>query len=37
MRRVLRKIAAGDPDLGDISTLADESVIDILLKNKPKA
>lgn len=30
MRRVLRKIAVGDKDLGDISTLADESVVEQL-------
>lgn len=35
MRRILRKIAAGDTDFGDISTLADESVIKVLLENKP--
>ncbi len=27
MRRILRKIAAGEDDLGDISTLADPSII----------
>ncbi len=27
MRRILRKIAAGEPDLGDTSTMADESII----------
>jgi acetyl-CoA synthetase len=33
MRRILRKIASGDAkDLGDISTLADPSVVDDLLK-----
>jgi len=33
MRRILRKIAEGDVEnLGDISTLADPSVVDILLK-----
>ncbi|XP_021957486.1 acetyl-coenzyme A synthetase isoform X3 [Folsomia candida] len=37
MRRILRKIAAGDSDLGDTSTLADTSVIQILLDNKPGA
>lgn len=35
MRRVLRKIAAGDSDFGDISTLADETVIKILVDLKP--
>jgi len=33
MRRILTRIAAGnDKDLGDISTLADPSVVDILVK-----
>ena len=33
MRRILRKIAANDVDsLGDISTLADPSVVDDLIK-----
>ena len=27
MRRILRKIAAGESDLGDTSTMADESII----------
>ena len=36
MRRVLRKIAAGASDFGDISTLADETVIQLLLDHKPK-
>ena len=35
MRRILRKIAADDfDDLGDISTLADESVVDDLIRNR---
>ena len=35
MRRILRKIAANDyEDLGDISTLAEPSVVDDLIKNK---
>jgi acetyl-CoA synthetase len=35
MRRILRKIAANDfDDLGDISTLADESVVDDLIQNR---
>ena len=34
MRRILRKIAEGDIEsLGDISTLADPSVVDDLVKN----
>ena len=32
MRRILKKIAQNESDLGDISTLADPSVIDSLLK-----
>ncbi len=37
MRRILRKIAEGDiENLGDISTLADPSVVDELLKNSCK-
>ena len=35
MRRVLRKIAVGDQDLGDISTMADESVVDLLFRLRP--
>jgi acetyl-CoA synthetase len=35
MRRILRKIAEGDiSNLGDISTLADPSVVDDLIKNR---
>lgn len=35
MRRILRKIACGETeDLGDLSTLADPSVVDELIKNK---
>ena len=35
MRRILRKIAANDPDnLGDTSTLADSSVLDSLIENR---
>ncbi len=37
MRRILRKIAEGDTSsLGDISTLADPSVVDDLIKNAKK-
>lgn len=37
MRRILRKIAAGELDqLGDISTLADPSAVDVLLEARPK-
>jgi acetyl-CoA synthetase len=32
MRRILRKIAAGETDFGDISTMADESVLASLIK-----
>ena len=35
MRRILRKIAAGETeahDFGDTSTLADPSVVDVLVK-----
>ncbi|XP_046567034.1 acetyl-coenzyme A synthetase, cytoplasmic-like isoform X2 [Haliotis rubra] len=35
MRRILRKTAVGDRQLGDTSTLADESVIDLLFQNRP--
>nr|CAD7256722.1 unnamed protein product [Timema shepardi] len=35
MRRVLRKIALNDRDIGDISTLADETIVDILFENRP--
>jgi acetyl-CoA synthetase len=35
MRRILRKIAAGEIDsLGDTTTLADPSVVDILVKER---
>ena len=35
MRRVLRKIAEGNTsDLGDVSTLADPDVIEVLLKSE---
>ena len=34
MRRVLRKIAAGDRQLGDVSTMADSSVIDLLFEHR---
>jgi acetyl-CoA synthetase len=38
MRRILRKIAAGERDMeafGDISTLADPSIVKIILENAP--
>jgi acetyl-CoA synthetase len=35
MRRILRKIAEGTPDqIGDVSTLADPSVVETLLEMK---
>ncbi len=37
MRRILRKIASGDTELGDTSTLADPQVVDDLLKARPTA
>lgn len=37
MRRILRKIAIGDRDVGDTSTLADSTVIDELFANRPIA
>jgi len=35
MRRILRKIASGESDFGDTSTLADTTVIELLLQHKP--
>lgn len=35
MRRMLRKIAAGDRNIGDTSTLADETVIQLLFELRP--
>jgi acetyl-CoA synthetase len=36
MRRILRKIAANEMDsLGDITTLADPSVVEHLVENRP--
>lgn len=35
MRRILRKIAQDDRDIGDISTLADSGIVDVLFKTKP--
>jgi hypothetical protein len=34
MRRILRKIAAGEPDLGDTSTLADQSSVESLMSHR---
>ena len=37
MRRILRKIAENELDsLGDISTLADPSVVEALIKERPQ-
>jgi acetyl-CoA synthetase len=37
MRRILRKIAEGDvSNLGDITTLADPSVVEALVKGRGK-
>lgn len=36
MRRVLRKVAVNDRDVGDISTLADENIVEQLFQNRPK-
>ena len=36
MRRLLRKIAVGDDKLGDTSTLADPSVVDVLIQHRGK-
>lgn len=35
MRRVLRKVAVNDREVGDISTLADESIVEQLFLNRP--
>jgi acetyl-CoA synthetase len=35
MRRILRKIAINDRDVGDMSTLADSHVVDDLFANRP--
>lgn len=35
MRRILRKVAANERDVGDISTLADSSVVEQLFKSRP--
>ncbi|KAL1456644.1 hypothetical protein WDU94_001358 [Cyamophila willieti] len=36
MRRVLRKVAVNDRDVGDKSTLAEEDVVDELFNNRPE-
>eukprot|EP00794_Sanderia_malayensis_P004790 gene4790-5417_t len=35
MRRVLRKVARNDRDLGDVSTMAESAVVDELFQNRP--
>jgi len=34
MRRILRKIAQNDRDIGDVSTLADEGIVELLFQNR---
>ncbi|XP_076064692.1 acetyl coenzyme A synthase isoform X2 [Oratosquilla oratoria] len=34
MRRILRKVAVGDKEFGDISTLADPSIVDVLFQSR---
>ncbi|CAG9857907.1 unnamed protein product [Phyllotreta striolata] len=36
MRRILRKIAVNDRDVGDVSTLADSSVVEMLFATRPQ-
>lgn len=36
MRRILRKIAIGDRNVGDTSTLADDSIVDTLFQLRPQ-
>lgn len=37
MRRVLRKVSADQSDeLGDVSTLADPSIVEVIVKNHDK-
>ena len=36
MRRVLRELAQGNSSCGDQTTLADPSVVDLLLKLRPQ-
>lgn len=37
MRRILRKIAVNDRNVGDTSTLADENIVEILFQNRPES
>ncbi|KAG5677026.1 hypothetical protein PVAND_006813 [Polypedilum vanderplanki] len=36
MRRILRKVAVNDREVGDISTLAEEQIVEILFQNRPE-
>ncbi|XP_055380695.1 acetyl-coenzyme A synthetase [Condylostylus longicornis] len=36
MRRILRKVATNDRDIGDTSTLADENIVEVLFANRPE-
>lgn len=36
MRRILRKVAVNDREVGDISTLADEAIVEQLFENRPE-
>lgn len=36
LRRVLRKIAANDRDLGDLTSLADDTLIEKLFQSRPQ-
>ena len=36
MRRILRKIALGDRNVGDVSTLADEGIVELLFQLRPQ-
>ncbi|KAL0280013.1 UNVERIFIED_CONTAM: hypothetical protein PYX00_001441 [Menopon gallinae] len=36
MRRILRKIAVNDRDIGDVSTLVDVGIVEQLFKNRPQ-
>ena len=35
MRRVLRQVAKNDKNIGDVTTMADSSVVDNLFENRP--
>jgi acetyl-CoA synthetase len=38
MRRILRKIAEGEPEnVGDVTTLADPAVVEAIVKGAPNA